>query len=116
MQQQLGGGFGDQIGGLTLGAVDLSNQEGHQLNQQQLEQAQTMLMHMQHMNDVNSSGQKINFIPHKNLMPKTTGSQAHLLNIQEANNLKQYNSLNHTGRLQGERVKNGKKGNTKQNN
>jgi len=33
--------------------------------------------------------------PHKNLMPKTTGSQAHLLNIQEAEKLTQKNnSLN----------------------
>lgn len=42
-----------------------------------------MAMEMQPMSDV----QKMGFIPHKNLMPKTTGSQAHLLNIQEANNL-----------------------------
>jgi hypothetical protein len=35
------------------------------------------------------------FQPHKNLMPKTTGSQAHLLSIQEADKLTQkYNSLN----------------------
>ena len=27
--------------------------------------------------------QNIAFVPHKNLMPKTTGSQAHLLNIQQ---------------------------------
>jgi len=36
-----------------------------------------MAMEMQPMSDV----QKMGFIPHKNLMPKTTGSQAHLLNI-----------------------------------
>eukprot|EP00355_Strombidium_rassoulzadegani_P005262 CAMPEP_0168624900 /NCGR_PEP_ID=MMETSP0449_2-20121227/9687_1 /TAXON_ID=1082188 /ORGANISM="Strombidium rassoulzadegani, Strain ras09" /LENGTH=71 /DNA_ID=CAMNT_0008666543 /DNA_START=5 /DNA_END=220 /DNA_ORIENTATION=- len=48
------------------------------------------------------NGQFVNFIPHKNLMPKTTGSQAHLLSIQEANGLqKQYNSLNQTGRTVG---------------
>lgn len=62
------------------------------------------------MNDVSAGGaqNQLNFIPHKNLMPKTTGSQAHLLNIQEANNLQKYNSLNQTGRISG-RVKNGKK-------
>lgn len=27
--------------------------------------------------------QNMGFVPHKNLMPKTTGSQAHLLNIQQ---------------------------------
>ena len=43
----------------------------------------------------------MNFIPHKNLMPKTTGSQAHLLSIQDGVNSKQYNSLNQTGRMMG---------------
>jgi len=41
------------------------------------------------------------FIPHKNLMPKTTGSHAHLLNISEEGSSslqKQYNSLNQTGK------------------
>ena len=41
----------------------------------------------------------MSFIPHRNLMPKTTGSQAHLLSIQEANGMKQYNSLNQTGKM-----------------
>lgn len=30
----------------------------------------------------------MSFIPHKNLMPKTTGSQVHLLSIQDANGMK----------------------------
>jgi len=60
--------------------------------------------HFQHLPSQLSAGDHppataMNFIPHKNLMPKTTGSQAHLLSIQEANNLKQYNSLNQTGRM-----------------
>jgi hypothetical protein len=40
------------------------------------------------------------FIPHKNLLPKTTGSQAHLLTTEECNNLK-YTSMNQTGRATG---------------
>jgi len=60
--------------------------------------------HVQHLPSQLSAGDHatataMSFIPHKNLMPKTTGSQAHLLSVQEANNLKQYNSLNQTGRM-----------------
>jgi len=33
------------------------------------------------MNIEQFTDQNMNFVPHKNLMPKTTGSQAHLLNI-----------------------------------
>ena len=32
MQQQLGGGAHEQLGGLTLGGVDLSTKDGGQLN------------------------------------------------------------------------------------
>ena len=50
----------------------------------------------------------MNFIPHRNLMPKTTGSQVHLLSMQDANSMKQYNSLNQTGKmLAGSLSKNG---------
>ena len=58
MQQQL-------EGGVTLGAVDLQNEaqrmimlaNGEQINMDKLQQDQSL-----------------GFVPHKNLMPKTTGS------------------------------------------
>jgi len=58
-------------------------------------------------------GQNMGFVPHKNLMPKTTGSQAHLLNISQQQDAassvgpglsgvgatqKSFHSLNQTGR------------------
>mmetsp|Transcript_5447 Transcript_5447/g.8459 ORF Transcript_5447/g.8459 Transcript_5447/m.8459 type:complete len:101 (-) Transcript_5447:71-373(-) len=60
----------------------------------------------------NTDTANANFIRHKVIMPKTTGSQAHLLSMTEANQLqqKQFNSLNQTGRttnssLQGKKQK-----------
>ena len=53
------------------------------------------------LEDGQSSGQIVGFIRHKNLMPKTTGSQAHLLALTEDQNIlqkQQYNSLNLTGK------------------
>ena len=60
-------------------------------------------------------GQHVGFVPHKNLMPKTTGSQAHLLNISQQHDAassvgaslsgvgapKSFHSLNQTGRTAG---------------
>ena len=57
---------------------------GAPLHPPTLHQQQSQTSAMQPLNalsaDINPSG-NMNFIPHKNLMPKTTGSQAHLLSI-----------------------------------
>ena len=100
MQQQL-------EGGVTLGGVDLEH-EAQLANQIQAENFDPMNMEA-------IQEQNLGFVPLKNLMPKTTGSQAHLLNIQQqqqeaasavaaglsgcvSGNVKSFNSLNQTGR------------------
>ena len=72
-------------------------------------------------------GQHVGFVPHKNLMPKTTGSQAHLLNIQREQDAassvgpalsavgatqKSFHSLNQTGRTTSSANKTSHNGNT----
>lgn len=48
-----------------------------------------------HFHEVDPNAEQfVQFVPHKNFMPKTTGSQAHLLSMQEQTLAKQYNSLN----------------------
>jgi hypothetical protein len=106
MQQQL-------ENDMTLGGVDLS--QGNTANNLQMgfngnDQIQLNQLHQEQM---------LGFVPHKNLMPKTTGSQAHLLNIQQQHQqeaasavgqglsgcmsagLKSQYSLNQTGRTSG---------------
>lgn len=82
----------------SSGAVAPPMQQAHQMSgtaQQHLSQLQPGQLN----GGDHAPPTAMSFIPHRNLMPKTTGSQAHLLSIQEANNMKQYNSLNQTGKM-----------------
>lgn len=103
MQQQL-------EGGVTLGGGDIQQPSGPEFTPFLQEQQQPMDM------DQIQEGQHVGFVPHKNLMPKTTGSQAHLLNISQQQDAassvgpalsgvgatqKSFHSLNQTGRTAG---------------